>query len=99
MRKLVGVRDKILKVLVEAVCFLRELGQHLVLGQERVGPRFRFPNGALQALEPLVEDIEFLLLDRKPFHARPEVVRKRAAIFLQPCKLARELLARGGGHL
>ncbi len=97
-RHLVGLRHQGLEVLAHRVGLGVHGRQQLVFREHAVHARFGFGDARRQAAQPVIEGVEFLLVDRQPLDRRPEVLGQHAAFLVEPGELARELLARRGGR-
>ena len=75
--------------------------QGLVLAEHAIHAGLGLADRRRQAAEPVIERVEFPLVDRQPLDRGLQVFRQRAAFLVEHHKLARELLARGrrGGQL
>ena len=95
---LVGLRHQGLEVLAHHVGLGVHGRQQLVFREHAVHARFRFGDAGRQAAQPVIEGVEFLLVDRQPLDRRAEVLGEHAAFLVEPRVLARELLARRRGR-
>ena len=95
-RHLVGLRVQRLERLAQLVGALVHRRQLLVLGEHAVHARFRFGDRARERAQPVIELIEFLLVDAEPFDRGLEVLRQRAAVLVEPGEVAAEFFAGGG---
>ena len=94
-RHFVGLRHQRLERLAELVGALVHDRELLVLLQHAFHARFGFGHLARQRAQPVIELIEFLLVDGEAFDRRLQVLRQPAAVLLQARELARPFFASG----
>ena len=97
--ELVALREQLLVSLRERVDALVQLRDVLVFRGERFHAPFGFADRCLQHAQPLIEDFEFLLLDREPVDVPANRIVQRVPILLDARNLARELVLRLGGRV
>ena len=90
--ELVALREQLLVPLRERVDALVELRDVLVFRGERFHAPFGLADRCLQHAQPLIENFEFLLLDRQPVDVAADRFVQRVAVLLDTRNLARELV-------